>query len=325
MKRRTLLSSLASIGAVSVAGCIDDTGAGGPGTDEPTTDEPGTTTGDDDGTDTPNGTDDDDDDGSDFNPDEQTEAARFEIGSPEGVAFADNNKPVPVHVRNDADEERDFALQVTRPTPGSSDDLQLRDLGTTTLSADAYVTVVFYVPAEYTLAVEGDGRTLTEHQLDHGDFECNSGFTSITVAEDWSVETGGISTMMACPSPAARTIGVGQGEGQCAEAQDHTATVSYGDEEVSVEGTFITPTPCYSVDVAESGYDDESDVFELVLEATENDVDGCVECVGQVDYEATVGFEADFPAHVSVVHRTNDGDTEVGRATWNADFELGGE
>ncbi|WP_440990878.1 hypothetical protein [Haloarchaeobius baliensis] len=325
MKRRTLLSSLAGIGAVGVAGCIDDTGAGAPGTGDPTTDEPGTTPGDDDGTDTPDGTDDDDDDDGTFNPDEQTEAARFEIGSPEGVAFANNNKPVPVHVRNDADEERDFALRVTRPTPGPTDDLQVRDLGTTTLPAGDYATVVFYVPAEYTLVVEGDGRTLTEHRLDHGDFECNSGFTSITVAADWSVETGGITTLMACPDPAARTIGIGQGEGQCAEGQDHTATVTYGDEEVTVEGTFITPTPCYSVDVAESGYDSESGVFELVLEAMETDADACVECVGQVDYEATVGFEADFPAHVSVLHRTNQGDVDVARATWNADFQLGGD
>ncbi|MFC4405598.1 hypothetical protein [Haloarchaeobius iranensis] len=321
MKRRTLLSSLASIGAVGVTGCIDDSSPGDSGTDNTTTDEPGTTP--DDGTDTPDGT--DDDDGSEFNPDEQTEAARFEVGSPEGVAFANNNKPVPVHVRNDADEERDFALQVTRPTPGPSDDLQVRDLGTTTLSADAYVTVMFYVPATYTLTVDGNGETLHEHQLGHGDFTCNSGFTSITVAEDWSVETSGVSTRMACPSPSARTVGVGQGEGECADGEDHTATVSYGDEEVTVEGAFVTPTPCYSVEVTESNYDEETDEFELVLVATENDAESCVECVGVVDYESTVGFEADFPAHVSVVHRTNDGDTEVARATWNAGFELGGD
>jgi hypothetical protein len=324
MKRRTLLSSLASIGAVSVAGCIDDTGAGSPGTDDTTTDDPGTTpSDDDDGTDTPDDTDDDDD--SDFDPDEGTEAARFDIGSPEGVAFADNNKPVPVHVHNDADEARDFALRVTRPTPGPTDDLQVRDLGTTTLSADAYVTVVFHVPAEYTLVVDGDGRTLTEHPLAHGDFTCNSGFTSITVAEDWSVETGGISTMMACPNPAARTIGVGQGEGQCNSDQDHSASVTYGDEEVTVDGTFITPTPCYSIEVAETNYNEETDEFELVLVATENDGESCVECVGVVDYEATIGFEADFPAHVSVVHRRDDVLNRAGQATWNAGFELGGD
>ena len=73
MKRRTLLSSLAGIGAVSVAGCIDDTGSGSPDTDEGTTDDPGTTP--DGGTDTPNGTDDGDD--SEFSPDGQTEAALF--------------------------------------------------------------------------------------------------------------------------------------------------------------------------------------------------------------------------------------------------------
>lgn len=321
MKRRTLLSSLAGIGAVSVAGCIDDTGSGSPDTDEGTTDDPGTTP--DGGTDTPNGTDDGDD--SEFSPDGQTEAARFEIGSPEGVAFANSNNPVPVHVHNDADEEREFALSVTRPTPGPTDDLQVRDLGTTTLSADAYVTAMFYVPATYTLVLEGDGETLHEHRLTHDDFTCNSGFQSVQVHQDWSVDTGGISTMMACPSPSPRTIGVGQGEGQCADAQEHTASVAYGETDVTVDGSFVTPTPCYSVEQADSSYDDESGVFELVLEATANDVDSCTECVGVVDYEATVGFEADFPAHVSIVHRTDDGDTEVARATWNADFELGGE
>lgn len=319
MKRRTLLTSLASAGAAAVAGCIDDSNAGGPGGNGTDTDDETDT---DDGTDDGTTTDDGGDDGT-FNPDDHPQAERFQIGSPEGVAFPDNNEPVPVNVLNDADEEREFTLRVQGDASGDSGQPPQRLLGPLSLDADAYATVTFNVPAEYTLLVDGNDETLIEYELTHRDFDCNSGFKSIQVQQDWSVETGGISTMMACPDPAARTVGVGQGEGQCAGDQDHAATVTYGETDVTVDGTFIAPTPCYSVSLAESGYDEENDVFRLVVEATENDVDTCTQCVGALDYELSLGFENDFPGHVSVVHRTNDGDVDVARATWNADVDLG--
>jgi hypothetical protein len=321
MKRRTLLSSLASIGAVTVAGCIDDTGAGAPATDEPTTDEPTTTPGD--GTATDDGTETDDGDGpddSEFSPDEREEVDRFEIGSRDGVAFPDNNNPVPVHVWNDAQTGREFGLTVSTAA-------DQRDLGTLTLAADSYVTVVFNVPAAYTLTVEGDGRVVHEYELDHTTFDCNSGFKSISVHGDWSVDTGGISTAMACPAPENRAAGIGAGEGECSNRGESEATIDYYDDSVGAEGVFVTPNPCYEVDLTESAYDAEADTFRAVVEATDatGPDEACVECVGQVDYTLDFGFENDLPGHVVVVHRRDGEDTEVARASWNADVDLGGE
>ncbi|WP_256298528.1 hypothetical protein [Haloarchaeobius salinus] len=312
MRRRTLLSSVASIGALSVAGCIDDAG---PGNGDPATDDPTTTPGEgtDDGTDT-----DDGDDDTEFGPDEREEVERFAIGDREAVAFPDNNNPVPVHVWNDAESEREFGLTASTGARG-------RDLGTVAVAGDAYVTVLFNVPAEYTLTVTGDGRTLHEHALDHTDFDCNSGFHSVSVHEDWSVDTGGISTMIACSGPENRSGGIGVSEGECTDRDASEATVDYYDDSVGAEGVFVTPNPCYELDLADTSYDEETDTFRAVVEATDatGTDEACQECLGQVDYTLDFGFANDLPGHVVLVHRRDGEETEVARATWNADVNLG--
>lgn len=321
MNRRTLLTTLGSIGAVSVAGCLDEAGTGGPANGDNTDDGTDTTDGTDTGggTDTTDGTDTDADDVP-FSPTEYDEADRFAVGRRDGVAFPDNNNPVTVHVWNDADAERELGLTVS----GGSNE---RELGTMALNARSYVTVVFNVPAAYVLTVEGDGRTVHEYDLDHTDFDCNTGFRSVEVHDDWSVDTGGEATEIACRGPEARAMGVGQGEGECTNRDASEATVDYYDDSVGAEGVFVTPNPCYDLDLADSAYDEETDTFRAVVEATDatGPDEACQECLGQVDYTLDFGFANDLPGHVVLVHRRDGEENEVARATRNAGFELGGD
>ena len=321
MRRRALLTSLGSIGSIALAGCIadDSPGAGDPNTTDPstTTDDPSDGTPTDGGTATDDGTT-TDDPSNRFEPAESEERERIEVGSREDVAFPDNNEPVHVHVWNDDDSEREFGVEVSAGS-GSQ-----RDLGTHALPADAHLTVVLNVPAEYTLAVTRDSQAVHELSLDHGNFDCNDGFTAIEVREDGSVDVSGITTEIACAGPTNRSGGMGVGQGECTNRETDEARIDYYDTNVGAEGTVVTPNPCYELDLATSEYDAESDTFRVVVEATEaTDVDeGCQECVGQLDYTLSFGFEGDMPAHVILSHRVGDEETEVARKTWNEDVEL---
>ncbi|WP_435345135.1 hypothetical protein [Haloarchaeobius sp. HRN-SO-5] len=326
MNRRTLLSRLAGLGAVTVAGCVDDAnpgpaGTGTPTTDPPTTDPPTTdppTTGEpstDDGDGDP--TSDDGDPTSDrFSPDVLEHVATVELGSRDQVAFPGNNEPVTVHVWNDADEERPFEVRVTA-TDGDEEHVERR-----TLPADAYLTVVLNVPSEYTVGVGTDGEVRHEFPAGFGDFDCNTGYTALRVLADWSVETSGLSTDLGCFGPAVNTSRFGISSADCASIETSRATVAFEGESVAVDGSFVTPTPCYGVEFEEPSYDQETDTFVVTVARTDPDDEMCVECVGQIDYQVDVAFENDLPGHVVVRHRADGELTEVARATRNADVDL---
>ncbi|MFC4405597.1 hypothetical protein [Haloarchaeobius iranensis] len=303
MQRRALLSTVGSLGIGSLAGCFDGTGVGDIGTGSTRTRDPPQNYAD------PR-----------FSRDRYDAVARYEIGHVDGDAFPgqdiDQDVPIDWVVWNHADTARDLRVRVTT---GWDE----RDLGVHSFEPWEYVWLRFPVPMEYALLVDGDGRRLHESRFAHREFDCNAKGRVVRVHDDWSVDMTRGSTLAGCPGVSVTNVAVDRSEGDCADSSAHRARIEYGGTEVAVDGRFFTPDPCHSVEVVESTYREDEDLFRVVLDAIEDD-GACADCVGAVDYELTAGFEYSFPGHVAVVHRESDGDTEVARATWNADVDLGG-
>lgn len=303
MQRRALLSTVGSLGLGSLAGCLAGTGVGDLGTESTRTRDPRRTHED------PR-----------FGRDRYDAVARYGVGTVADGAFPEQDPrqdvPIGCVVWNHAETGRELRVRVTT-------EWAERDLGSHALGPWEYVAVDFLAPMEYTLSVERDGRTVYEHDLDHQEFDCNSDGRVIRVHDDWSVDMVGGGTLAGCPGVSVTGAEVDRVEGDCADSADHDARIEYGETDVTVDGTFFTPDPCHSVEVVASSYSRTDDLFRVVLDAIEDD-GACADCVGAVDYELTAGFEYSFPGHVTVVHRESDGDTEVARATWNADVDLGG-
>jgi hypothetical protein len=70
---------------------------------------------------------------------------------------------------------------------------------------------------------------------------------------------------------------------------------------VTIVGRLVTPTPCHEATVESIGYDTDEGTLTVVV-GSERTEGGCVECIGLVEYEATLDFSGGVPDSVDVVH-----------------------
>jgi len=326
MKRRQLLASVGSLGALSAAGCVgNDTADAGPDdregdrTDDPsddTTDDgtdstTDTTDGDDgsdDTTDGDDGSNDTTDDGSRVSDDEPVET--IPVGDREGVPFPDNNGPHGVTVVNDADA-RDLRVVLDRDGERVLDRVF-------ELPAGRRVALTLNEPSEYEVGVGVDGRLVGTVAVERSRFDCNGSSTEVTVDADGQVDSTTVSTLVACPGPEVAGTEFEQGEGTCGGTD--RATVAVDDERVNVSGAVGTPVPCY--DLALSGVELEAEEYDgrngtlVVTVTTAGRQDGaCAECLGEVSYEATVELANAYPETVRVVHVGVSGEQVVAETT----------
>ncbi|MFW6376439.1 MAG: hypothetical protein ACOC0F_00535 [archaeon] len=304
MKRRTLLGAVAgSLGAASLAGCLGDGGNGGDGgapdttTDEtpepttrPPTTEPPTTT-------SSNG------DEFRFDPGSDDPFERIERGDRSTVVFPDNNRPQDVKVWNAADGSREMTLVVTRDGETVLD-------RTVTFPADGFLTLTVRVPDDWQVDLLRDGTTLETIEIPRESFDCNQISHLVGVTADWTVHTEFLATEIACPGAAIDEESFAAEDGRCASGTDSSATVTFEGESVVVDGTFITPTPCYELRLATAAYDANDDALEVVIAAKSTE-ETCVQCIGAIDYEASVRFEHELPGQVVVKHRKDGKSTVV--------------
>ncbi|MFC7132630.1 MULTISPECIES: hypothetical protein [Salinibaculum] len=75
-----------------------------------------------------------------------------------------------------------------------------------------------------------------------------------------------------------------------------------GDGVVVIEGRLTTPNPCHVATLKSVAYDADSDTLRVDVGA-ESTGDVCIECVGAVEYRATVAFDGGTPSTVTVTHR----------------------
>lgn len=94
-------------------------------------------------------------------------------------------------------------------------------------------------------------------------------------------------------------------------ADRHGATVEFGEDRLVVTGHLEAPNPCHEAVLETATVRDGAMVLEIGLEAE----DGfCTECVGRIEYEATVEVADGAPDEVVVYHRSDDDRTEVATA-----------
>ncbi|WP_227131463.1 hypothetical protein [Halorubellus salinus] len=332
MKRRTLLASLgAASGALGTAGCLQ--GIGSPTTTAGTTDTTtrnGTDTTTRDGTDTTTHDDEPTTDGEPTTDDEPTDddattddredwprsgdpVETLAINDRDGLSFPENNRPHSLVLWNAVDRERDVRVEWT---DGRTEELERLDA--VTVPADGLLQVDLQVPTRYVVTVRADDGRLGEIRVGRDLFDCNESAGRYALRESELEDYGVVSTAAGCPAPSVAETSLTAGDGECGNREDETAVAGYGDQVIRVEGTVPAPDPCHDLAIAGLGYDEKTRTARVVVAATASD-DGCVQCVGAIDYEATVAYEHDFPDRVEVYHRSWDEERRVATAAWNDD------
>lgn len=305
MNRRTLLAALAAAGgAAGTAGCLQGFGAD-PGTEpasrttEPPTEdsEPEPTTTREGDAREPNALD------PDWNP-SGGPVESFAVGDRDAVAFPNANHPHGVTFWNRVDRERDVEITVV---DGGSD--EERTLGPVTVPAGYTVELSLQEPTRYALAIAVDDEPFGTVVVGREWFDCNDSGTSYALGETDIVDYGTASTLVYCARPEVATTSVTVTDRGCATDGEPTATIDYDGERVVVDGTFVASNPCHELAIADASYSDERRTATAVLDATHPD-DACQDCVGAIDYQATVAFDHDLPDRFEVRHRDADGDIE---------------
>jgi len=224
------------------------------------------------------------------------------VGDPDAVPFPSAQPPHELALCNDGDTERTAAVEITAD---ENETLLERDI---TVSADETITFVLVEPRSYTISIttsdpDSGGESSTTVGVDRKPFDCTRSQTTVTLREN-GTSTDSTSRSTSCPEPAVTDTSLEIKAQDCTSGTDGTATVAFADEAVVVTGQIITPTPCYEPSLADVTYDDRRDVLTVVVDSGEQTADSCADCLGVVDYEATIDLDGRYPGHVEVRHET---------------------
>lgn len=280
MKRRSFLGVLLAGG---LAGC---TGSGGSGSPESPTG----------GSPTPP-------------PGTGTAVDPVDIGSREGVAFPDNNRPRTLVVANDS--EQSWPVRVSLVAVDADRQLWSRER---TLAPGDRIGLRLLTPASYDLTVAVDGGATEHVRVPVSVFDCNHATSTARIGSGGGVTTETVATEIACPPATLTGSSVSSSNGSCGGSDE--ATVEFGTTGITIDGQTVAPTPCHDAKLR------EATLSEGVLTVTVGTVstdEACVKCIGTVPYEVHCGFDHDLPAEVVVRHRRRGETVEVARAYRGAD------
>lgn len=285
MKRRALLRTLGGLTAVGAfAGCTSVQAPGTGDRGDPTTD-PGTT------------------------PSEPGPVVdELTVGDRDDVDFPDSHRPHGLTVVNDADETRAIGVELT------DGDGQVLVEDSWSLPADGRIQMTLEEPDQYSLAVRLDGTDLGPVSPRAGSFDCNDSQTTVTVGPNGELDSRTISTEVACAPPeVVGTTFTETGSG-CADGgpeQQPVASLTAEDEQISITGAMRVPNPCYGATLESASIGDGPEhLLTVRIGQTDPDGDGaCIECVGAVEYDATISLDTDYPQTVVLEYR-HMGETE---------------
>ena len=85
-------------------------------------------------------------------------------------------------------------------------------------------------------------------------------------------------------------------------SQKNEADVTFGDGQVTVEGTTWGNDACYTARLESTTFDGGTLTVRVAAERPESENQGCAQCISEIDYRATVETP-ETPAEVVVVHR----------------------
>ncbi|WP_226005213.1 hypothetical protein [Natrinema salinisoli] len=108
-------------------------------------------------------------------------------------------------------------------------------------------------------------------------------------------------------------------ESVCAEGSeaDQDALVTITAAGVELSGSIESPTPCYDAALSTIEFVSASELAVTVGLEAQGGV--CRDCLGRVDYTATIEIEGTIPETVTVTHDAADGETEIENATAGSD------
>jgi len=79
----------------------------------------------------------------------------------------------------------------------------------------------------------------------------------------------------------------------CGSEDDETMDVDIGSDTVTLTGIISTPDPCHAVVLADTSVDETTLSASIDVEDTTDEDEGCMDCVGAVEYEATITLSED--------------------------------
>lgn len=331
MERRALLRSLAAAGfGGALTGCLADGNAEGegnttvpsdPNTASPTPTDHHTdtrpedrqTTGD--GTTSPSedertGTPDQTGTGS-WDPAAEKPFEIVELGSRDGMAFPDNNRPHEVAILNELDRERELRVSIVGTTGTGPEATH-----TYAFPEGGWVLFRMKAPDQYEITVTASGTTLGQAPVDRKWFDCNGSRSRFGITENGMTDYEERTTLMACPNPEVTGRDLTVTDRRCGSSAGQAATVSFDGERVVVDGAIATATPCRVVEIERVDYGEKQNRLTVEIGTSPSD-EVCQQCLGTVRYAATIDFEHDLPGEIVVEHRSRDQTETVATATRN--------
>jgi len=104
------------------------------------------------------------------------------------------------------------------------------------------------------------------------------------------------------PTVSEREIRTNSAECASSPSGGHSISINSRDGVVILAGVISAPNPCHRAELSGAEYDSETDSLTVTVEAVEEDVDSCQECLGAIDYNADITFSGGMPGEVTVNH-----------------------
>jgi len=98
------------------------------------------------------------------------------------------------------------------------------------------------------------------------------------------------------PADTATCTGDEEGEINIAQHPDFANQLSF-------DGVFLTPTPCYDIEIEDETYDEENGVYTLTIHGVEAS-SSCEDCTGATTYSGGLTFTGDLPLTFRVKHKS---------------------
>lgn len=274
MHRRTLLTA---VGFGCLTGCIESQ-------------TPSDSTG------SQNGPDDEEQSKSDDNTIAEPQA-EFSVGDRSGVTFPDASKPVSYRLLNHGEAR---SVQIVALLEGA-----VKIDETVNLSDDACAMITFQQPADYDLQVGVGDDPASVAQISADEFSCSRMRGTITIDPQGCIESQVETTNPDCPGPTVTDSSLQTDSGEC--GTDHTATVSFADGTVRVSGRVRAPQPCYQLVLESASYDTAEETLTVTIAVDDRTEAICVDCLGEIPYQADIELQHDYPQNVLIQHRESNG------------------
>ncbi|MFC6992561.1 hypothetical protein ACFQH3_12885 [Haladaptatus sp. GCM10025707] len=134
--------------------------------------------------------------------------------------------------------------------------------------------------------------------------------------------SGGNTTTTATPEPKPKVTNkslsvVSAGCGN--EVSEASVSFQPDQSQVQVSGVIWGPNACHTGKLESAEYDEESDTLTVHVVTKQPDEDAmCAQCIQEIEYEASVGFENGLPETVVVNHTVGGEKTEVTKKSQSA-------